>query len=260
MATNFGLRSNVLRGPLLRSVASSLRGAQPSMHTPIQQLLGAPTLMSVRHHSHPRQEHFVANEFGLLSNYIPAPWGKRPLPLSKEGITSTKADVVEWMREVFSLVTLKWYLSGWKGAEFAQQAEELYGLMNEAFARGDLKSLNTICFPNMYANLKNEIKRRKVDFDWTKAATVSAPKVVQIRTGRITSDFAVGQVVVRVDQEQVVTPLARRSVGTAGAKAAKPVHVREYIVLQRVITDPASPWAIYGKLNVPEWDAISVQK
>ncbi|KAJ1950628.1 hypothetical protein FBU59_000586 [Linderina macrospora] len=245
MATNFGLRSNTLRGPLLRSVASSLR---------------APTMTSVRHHSHPRQEHFVANEFGLLSNYVPAPWSKRSLPLSREGLSSTKTDIVEALREVFSLATMKWYLSGWKGAEFAQQAEELYGLMNEAFAKGDLKSLNTICFPNMYANLKNEIKRRKVNFDWKKAASVSPPKVVQIRTGRITSDFAVGQVVVRIDQEQLVTPLTRRPAVAAGSKSAKPVHVREYIVLQRVITDQNAPWAIYGKLSVPEWDAISAQK
>ncbi|KAI8325514.1 hypothetical protein GQ54DRAFT_248476, partial [Martensiomyces pterosporus] len=192
-------------------------------------------------------------EFGLLSDFTPVPWSERPSLLTKEGLVSVKDHAVEGLRGVFSLLTMKWYLSGWKGADFAVQAEELYGSMNEAFARGDLKALSTICFPNMYANLKNDIKKRRVNFDWRKVTTVSPPRIVQVRCGRLTSEFAVGQVVVRIDQEQAVTPLAKKSGGAAaaGKNAPRPVHVREYVVFQRVVSDPASPWCIYGKLNVP---------
>ncbi|KAI7823932.1 Tim44-like domain-containing protein [Kickxella alabastrina] len=257
-----GLRaSNGLRGPLLQSVASTFYAntAKKTGRHALQRAFAPASVGFVRHHSQPREQHFVVTEFGLLSDFVPAPLSQQPSIFSKAGLTSVKTYVVEYAREVFSWVTLKYYLSGWKTKEFVPAAEDLYGVMNEAFAQGNLKTLEAICLPTMYASLKNDIKRRgNVSFEWRKISSVSPPKALQIRCGRLTSEFAVGQVVVRIDQEQAVVPVtARKGSGAANFSAAKPVRVTEYVVFQRVVSDAASPWRIYGKMNVPKWDLQS---
>ncbi|KAJ2467337.1 hypothetical protein EV174_006418, partial [Coemansia sp. RSA 2320] len=136
---------------------------------------------AARIHSQARAEHFVVNEYGLLSSFVATPWRQRPSIFSKAGLSSAKLHVVEWAREVSSWATIKWYLSGWKSKVFAAQAEELYGIMNTAFAEGDAKTLSGVCFPNLLSKLKNDIKRRKGAIEWHKERTVKEAEVVQIR-------------------------------------------------------------------------------
>ncbi|KAJ1877219.1 hypothetical protein H4R99_002382 [Coemansia sp. RSA 1722] len=258
-----GLRAGgSVSGFMLRSMASTFYNSQSSAiaRQALQRAAMPASVGLVRNYSQPREQHFVVSEFGLLSDFVPRPWSKRPFLLSKAGLVETKNHMVERVREVFSLLSVKYYLSGWKSAEFAAQAEELYGAMNEAFAQGDLKALDSICMTTMYASLKTDIKRRKNNFEWRKVSTVTPPRTVHIRLGRLTSDVSVAQVVVRIDQQQAAIPLSRRSGSVSGAaKAAleKPVHVVEYVVFQRVVSDKNSPWSIYGKMKVPEWDLPS---
>ncbi|KAJ2884131.1 hypothetical protein IWW38_005462 [Coemansia aciculifera] len=210
----------------------------------------------VRYYSQPRLDHFAVNEYGLLSSYLPAPWRYRPSIFTRAGLESVRTGVMETFREMFSYVLMKYHLSGWSKRAFATQAEVMCEAMNEAFAEGNVKTLGTMCFPSMAASLKNDIKRRKSALDWRKVRSVEAPKIVQIRCGRLASNLTIGQVVVRIDQEQVATPRA------LGARSSgSPVRVTEYVVFQRIVSDPASPWRIFCKLGVPKWDqAAAVSK
>ncbi|KAJ2136341.1 hypothetical protein IWW43_006450, partial [Coemansia sp. RSA 1935] len=61
-------------------------------------------------------------------------------------------------------------------------------------------------------------------------------------------------VVVRIDQEQTVTPISKNARGPSMNRNTKTTHVREYVVLQRSVTQPEEPWYIYGKIPVPSWD------
>ncbi|KAJ2788276.1 hypothetical protein GGI15_000081 [Coemansia interrupta] len=260
-----GLRAGSgLRGPVLQSVVSAIYGSSRYSRKQFLQRAIAPATIGpglIRHYSQSREQHFVVNEFGLLSGYVPTPWSQQPSIFSAAGLKAVQNRIVEGARELFSLVTIKYYLSGWKGADFAEQAEELYSVMNEAYAQGDLRSLEAICLPTMYASLKNDIKKRNTSFEWRKVRTVTPAKSIQIRCGRLTSDFTIGQVVVRIDQEQAAIPLSKRRGGAAaGASLNKPAHVTEYVVFQKVVTDPASPWRIYGKMDVPKWDQPSSSK
>ncbi|KAJ1643825.1 hypothetical protein LPJ64_004449 [Coemansia asiatica] len=259
-----GLRaSGSLRRPMLQSMTSTFYKCQSSViaRQALQRTALPASASLVRSYSQPRGQHFVVSEFGLFSDFVPQPWSKRPFLLSKAGLVDAKTHIVERAREIFSLLSVKYYLAGWKSAEFAAEAEELYGAMNEAFAQGDLKALDSICMTTMFANLKAEIKRRKTNFEWRKISTVTPPKTVQIRLGRLTSEVSVAQVVVRIDQQQAAVPLSRKSFNSAAAAAlGKPVRVVEYVVLQRIVSDKNSPWAIYGKMKVPEWDLPSDNK
>ncbi|KAJ2799272.1 hypothetical protein H4S07_005481 [Coemansia furcata] len=242
MASVLGVRFGGQRAPLLlRPVAANIYRIATAKPT------------GVRHYSHPRHDHFAINEFGLLSTHVPVPWRHRPSIFTRAGLESAKTHVVETVRGVFSQLTLMYHLSGWRTKAFATQAEALCETMNEAFAEGDLRTLNGLCFPSMAASLKNDIKRRKAVLDWRKVRSVTPPKIVQMTCGRLSSDMTVGQVIVRVDQEQIVAPATARS---SGPRSATPVRVAEYVVFQRVITDPASPWRIFCKLSVPKWDPV----
>ncbi|KAJ2702526.1 hypothetical protein H4218_000825 [Coemansia sp. IMI 209128] len=225
MASSIGLRFSSQRAPLLlRPVA-------------------------VRHYSQPRHDHFAINEYGLLSNGLPVPWRYRPSIFSRAGLEATKTQLVGKLKSVFALVTLKYHLAGWKAGAFATQAEVFSDTMNESFAEGDYKTLSSLCYPSMAASLKNDIKRRKTRLDWRKVRTVSSPRVVLMTCGRLSSVLTVGEVIVRIDQEQSAVPAATRN-----QALAKPVRVTEYVVFHRVISDPASPWRIFCKLGVPKWD------
>ncbi|KAJ2720140.1 hypothetical protein GGI07_004784 [Coemansia sp. Benny D115] len=206
---------------------------------------------SVRHHSQPREQHFAVTEFGLISNYVRTPLRHKPSIFSKAGIDSLKQQMVETVRYVFSLATIKYNLSGWNAKDFAVQAEDLYGLMNEAYAMGDLQTLKELCFPTMLSSLKNDIKRRNGRLEWRKVETLTPPRTVQVCCGRLTTDFTIGQVVVRIDQEQLIRPAGK---ARSASKPPKPVRVTEYVVFQRVVSDAKSPWRIYGKMDVPAWD------
>ncbi|KAJ2065146.1 hypothetical protein GGI17_000557 [Coemansia sp. S146] len=240
MASVIGLRFSGQRAPLLlRPAATSLYGIAAAKQT------------TIRHYSQPRHDHFAFNEFGLISTHVPVPWRYRPSMFSRAGLECTKTHVVETLRGWFSYATMMYHLSGWRKGAFATQAEALCEAMNEAFAEGDVKTLNTMCFPSMAGNLKNDIKRRNAVLDWRKVRSVTPPKIVQVTCGRVSTDLTVGQVIVRIDQEQIVTPATRSS---APRSSPKPVRVTEYIVLQRLINDPTSPWRIFCKIGVPKWD------
>ncbi|KAJ2740896.1 hypothetical protein GGI20_005553 [Coemansia sp. BCRC 34301] len=232
-----GLRFCGLRALYLRPFVSSLRGVSPA------------TLGGMRRYSMPRQVHFALNEYGLLSAYVPVPWRYRPSIFTWAGLESTKTYVVESLREVFSYATMMYHLSGWRKRAFATQAEVMCEAMNEAFGEGDIKTLSSVCSPSMAASLKNDIKRRRSVVDWRKVRSVTAPRVVQIRCGRLATNLTVGQVIVRVDQEQIVAPIA-----LGHQSLPSPVRVTEYVVFQRVVSDPTSPWRIFCKIPVPKWD------
>ncbi|KAJ2397764.1 hypothetical protein GGI05_000468 [Coemansia sp. RSA 2603] len=260
-----GLRAGSgLRGPVLQSVVSTFYSSNIYSGKQFLQRAVIPASIGsglIRHHSQSREQHYAISEFGLLSGYVPTPWSQQPSIFSAAGLRAAQNRIVEAAREVFSLMTIKYNLSGWKSAEFAEQAEVLYTLMNEAYAQGDLRSLEAICLPTMYSSLKNDIKKRNTSFEWRKVSTVTPAKSIQIRCGRLTDNFTVGQVVVRIDQEQAAVPLSKRRGGvTGGASFGKPTRVIEYIVFQKVVSDPASPWRIYGKMDVPKWDQPSQGK
>ncbi|KAJ1924036.1 hypothetical protein GGI09_000461 [Coemansia sp. S100] len=246
MASVIGLRFSGQRAPLLlRPVATRVYGLSTTKQT------------AVRHYSQPRHDHFAINEYGLISTHVPVPWRYRPSIFSLAGVESARMHFVETLRGWFSYATMMYHLSGWRKGAFATQAESLCEAMNEAFAEGDVKTLNAMCFPSMAGNLKNDIKRRRATLDWRKVRSVTPPKIVQITCGRLATDMTIGQVIVRIDQEQIVTPASTRSL--ASRSPPKPVRVTEYIVFQRLITDPASPWRIFCKIGVPKWDQ-AIQK
>ncbi|KAJ1680414.1 hypothetical protein EV182_000069 [Spiromyces aspiralis] len=137
---------------------------------------------------------------------------------------------------------------GWNKADFERTAESCYDLMNEAFAKGDKQTLETICMSGMYSKLKNEIKNRKGRFEWKKTRTLAPPTIVQARIGKLGKDMSLGQLVVKIEQEQAVAVYNKANQLAAG-DISKPVRVKEYIVFQCMVTDPNSRWMIYGKLN-----------
>ncbi|KAJ2728941.1 hypothetical protein IW152_005798, partial [Coemansia sp. BCRC 34962] len=212
----------------------------------------APLLLrpvAVRHYSQPRKDHFAINEYGLLSNGLLVPWRHWPSIFSRAGLEAAKVQTVGKLKSIVALVMLKYHLAGWKAGAFASQAEVFCDTVNETFAEGDYRTLSSLCYPSMAASLRNDIKRRKTKLDWRKVRSVSPPKVVLMTCGRLSSVMTVGEVIVRIDQEQSVVPAETRN-----RPLPKPVRVTEYVVFHRVISDPASPWRIFCKLGVPKWD------
>ncbi|KAJ1734571.1 hypothetical protein LPJ61_000992 [Coemansia biformis] len=256
--TPIGLRACARGQPLLHSVAAALaagrwRATRQGLPRPIP----SAALVAVRHYARPPSQRYFLDDYGLLGDYIPAPLSASPSIFSMEGLRATKARIGNGITALVSLAIMKFLLWGWKKDVFAGQAEELYSTMNGAFGRGESRVLETICGQKMYDTMANEIKSRKVDFSWEKVRSVSPPRIVQLRCGQVTSSVYVGQVTVRIDQEQRVTSRPRGGAGArSGAKPGEPrtVHVREYIVFQREVSDKSAPWTIYGKLAVPSWD------
>ncbi|KAJ2658292.1 hypothetical protein IW148_004762 [Coemansia sp. RSA 1199] len=245
----------LFRGPAMRSVAVALSSrCGSSIYRPAQRLAVPAVQSAVRWYARGEHERLFIQEFGLLCKELPKPFSASALVPTKDSFTRIKAYVKERLLDVFSIVTLKYYLQGWKKKPFAADAEELYNTMNEAFAQGNIKHLELVCMPNMVGSLKNDIKARKVNFSWRKESTLSPPKIVQIRCGRISGNYTIGQVVVRIDQEQTVTPISKNARAPSMSRNTKTTHVREYVVLQRSVTEPEEPWYIYGKIPVPSWD------
>ncbi|KAJ2398790.1 hypothetical protein GGI23_003036, partial [Coemansia sp. RSA 2559] len=77
-------------------------------------------------------DHFYMTEFGLFSDFYRAPLRKWPSIFSKEGFKYAKTCFVEGYRGMWSLVMIKFKLSGWSKKKFAKEAESLSNLMNEA--------------------------------------------------------------------------------------------------------------------------------
>ncbi|KAJ2355058.1 hypothetical protein GGF43_002908 [Coemansia sp. RSA 2618] len=245
----------LFRGPAMRSVAAALSSQSgPAIYRPAQRLAVSAMQSTARWYVRGEHERLFIQEFGLLCKDIPEPLSASALVPTKDSVSRSWTYLKGRFQDLFSLLTIKYYLQGWKKAPFAADAEELYNAMNEAFAQGNGKYLDTICMPNMVGNLKNEIKARRFDFDWRKESTLSPPRIVQIRCGRISGNYMIGQVVVRIDQEQTVTPIAKGSRVLKKNLGSTTTHVREYVVLQRSVTEPEEPWYIYGKIPVPSWD------
>ncbi|KAJ2651609.1 hypothetical protein IWW40_001509 [Coemansia sp. RSA 1250] len=243
----------LFRGPALRSAAAALSG-KTAFYQSTQRIAAPAVLYGAKRFVRTDVERLYVQEFGLLCKNIPDPWKPSDLVPTRDSFSRIKKYVTERLLDVFSLLTLKYYLDGWKKKPFAADAEELYNLMNEAYAQGNTKYLETVCAPSMIGTLKNEIKSRKYDFEWRKESTLTPARIVQIRCGRIAGNYTVGQVVVRMDQEQTVSAIARGARSQIKRGDAKTTHVREYVVFQRTVTDPNEPWFIYGKIPVPSWD------
>ncbi|KAJ2304291.1 hypothetical protein IWW55_002499 [Coemansia sp. RSA 2706] len=246
----------LFRGPAVRSIAAALGSrSAPAINRSAQRLAMPAVLQIARSYVRTDNERLFIQEFGLLCKHIPEPWTVSALVPTADSFARIKSFAKERLLDVFSLLTLKYHLGGWKKAPFAADAEELYNYMNEAYAQGNGKYLETICTPNMVASLRNSLKSRKFDFDWRKESTLTPARIVQIRCGRIAGNYTVGQVVVRIDQEQTVTPIVKGARGGPVRRGVpKTTHVREYVVFQRAVTDSEEPWCIYGKIPVPSWD------
>ncbi|KAJ1667581.1 hypothetical protein IW140_002161 [Coemansia sp. RSA 1813] len=206
-------------------------------------------------------------EFGLFADFYRPPFKHWPPLFSKEGWKFMKQSFAESYRGIWSFIMVKYNLNGWKKAKFAKEAEDLYKVMNEAYAQGDLVTIESICMPMLYGKMKADIKRRQTDFDWEVVQSVSKPKVIKIRCGNVAPKVSIGQVTVRIDQIQRVAPVPRSGGGggpkrLVHAKNAKPrdTHVVEYLVFQRLLKDEFSPWLLYKKINVPEWDLPKQKK
>ncbi|KAJ2559576.1 hypothetical protein EV175_000259 [Coemansia sp. RSA 1933] len=204
------------------------------------------------------------SEFGLFTEFYRKPFRQWPSLFSKKGLKYLKTNIVEWFRDIWSLVMLKFKLSGWSKKKFSKDAELMYTVMNEAYAQGDLMTLEKMCKPMMYSKLKADVKRRRMAFDWEVVRTVVPTKVIKVRCGKVMPRLSLGQVTVRFDQIQRVRSVPGALVARQGAKskhavassgiAAKEKRVVEYYVFQREMINDNSPWSIYRKIDVPEWD------
>ncbi|KAJ2712374.1 hypothetical protein H4R19_002788 [Coemansia spiralis] len=246
------MRSQLLVNPAAAALApGAWRAAARSVARPAASAALVAARLYVRGPSH----RYMIDDYGLFTDYIASPMSASPSIFSKKGLLALRERIVNRVTMVVSLGVVKFLLWGWKRDVFAAQAEELYGAMNVAFARGDIRALGDICTQKMVRTMTNDIKSRNTDLSWEKVRSLSPPRVVQMRCGRVTSSVYVGQVTVRVDQEQRVTTRPR---GGARSKASpgtpKTVRVREYIVFQREVSDDTAPWTIYGKIAVPSWD------
>ncbi|KAJ2162688.1 hypothetical protein GGF46_000413 [Coemansia sp. RSA 552] len=232
------------------------RQAQFALGRPLQRE-AAPCMASAMFHTSQKQLRkqdslrIHIQEVGLISEYIPPPWSHMPPVTLKTMYPRTRQYLRETFVGIFSSLSFKLAFRGWQNSRFATEGEELYDSMNEAFAEGDIKYLEHICMPNMLSNLKANIKARSGPLRWRKVRTLSTPKVVQARIARISAEYRIGQVTIRIDQEQQVMP--SRSSPRSKAKP-KTVHVREYVVFQRPISEKNSVWSICGKMPVPSWD------
>ncbi|KAJ1790843.1 hypothetical protein LPJ59_005093 [Coemansia sp. RSA 2399] len=253
------------RGSLIRASVS-----QPTTVTSQRLAWKAPALGSCfarREHNTTasNNDHFYMTEFGLFSDFYRAPVSKWPSIFSKEGLKYAKTCLVEGYRGMWSFVMIKFKLSGWSKKKFAKEAESLSNLMNEAYACGDLQTLETICMPMLYSKMRTDVKRRRTDFAWHAVRSVQATRIVKIRCGKLTPKVSVGQVTVRVDQIQRVEPMSRKGGASRHAASSRSVaprdtHVLEYIVFQRELSNDSSPWVIYKKIDVPAWDLPSKPK
>ncbi|KAJ2082097.1 hypothetical protein H4R24_001838 [Coemansia sp. RSA 988] len=248
MAT-VGLRAANYRRPLAHfavAVNSRQLCRQAWLRPPV---LASPAIAFRRHYAQEPHRRFVMQEFGLFSHYIPQPWSTSPSVFTKAGRESLIERIREGVRSFFGVLNIKFRLPGWKKSIFAMQAEELYNTMNEAYAKGDIKLLKEICSPDMYAKLKREISNHNRVFDWELVSSQRAPEISHICCARFASGYMFAQVVVRVDQKQKVTLHSKNA-----EPVSKTMHVIEYLVFQRQITESSSPWWITGKLKAPSWD------
>ncbi|KAJ1919314.1 hypothetical protein H4219_002076 [Mycoemilia scoparia] len=194
------------------------------------------------------RERFLLTEYGLLDSFVPLSKESRPSLFSKNGYKVNIRQFKNWVSSFIGLKIIQFKIRGWKRADFEQTAESLYEIMNDAFAKGDRNVLEKICMKGMYAKLKSDMKNQVGRFEWKKVRTVVPPTVVQARVGKISKGMSLGQMVVKIEQEQTIAAYNKNGKLIAG-DPEKPVYVKEYIVYQSMITDPNSRWQIYGRLE-----------
>ncbi|KAL1915394.1 uncharacterized protein VTP21DRAFT_6852 [Calcarisporiella thermophila] len=201
------------------------------------------------------QRPVVRRDFGVVAEFVPYTPDKIPSPFSdfRRWFYAKKRNFRNSVETFFynALIKHKMEFEKWNPREFTNFAERAYGAMNEAFAKGDKKLLEEICADSMYATLKNSIKHRPAGtYVWKLHDNIEPPRIVSVRClaeGYGRGGFSLGQVIVRLHTKQSMAVYDKRRL--IGGDPNAPKELLEYIVFQRVISDPESTWRIYGKVN-----------
>ncbi|ORY08320.1 Tim44-domain-containing protein [Basidiobolus meristosporus CBS 931.73] len=232
------------------SPLAMLTGYQTFKNVASRTLVPAQSLL-VRHYSSP-QDRFnmrvIIRDYGVLDDFVPLKRQDRPSLLSKKG---WKVSMAHWKNTVLSTLgvgMVKFHVKGFKPKQFVQDAEELYNEMNTAFASGNLDVLKEVCTETMFAKLKAQMKGRSGTYKWFTKGEVEKPRLVTLRFGRLADKMILAQATVRIHSKQGMVVQNKKG-QIIGGDRKKTQDILEYIVLQRMISQPGTKWQIYCKVH-----------
>ncbi|KAI9296260.1 hypothetical protein K502DRAFT_302625 [Neoconidiobolus thromboides FSU 785] len=199
---------------------------------------------------------FIVQDFGVFDDYIPIPKNEKPSLMTPEGRKLFLKNMRFSMGNLFGVGLVKMSVKGWKPKVFAEEAELLYKAMNEAYAKGDLETLQVISTPTYFQKMKSEIKGRTGRFEWNLEKRIEDPRVISVRVGRIADGLTLSQVVVKISNQQSLSAFDKR-----GKKVgSQEQNVEEYVVFQRMISSPDSNWQLYGKVIPKPLNQLLIKK
>ncbi|KAJ3091957.1 39S ribosomal protein L45, mitochondrial [Quaeritorhiza haematococci] len=189
------------------------------------------------------------------------PWvpAKTSPPITtKEGRKYLWVRTKKFLISLYSISQVKKYTpSGWKPIPFAQDAEEQYIKMNEAFAKGDKERLKTVVTEAMLAKMNPELKalQKAGSYQWQYHGSVERPRVVNTVMAKLqyepgSPEHKLAQITVRLKTKQSVALYQGSKLVGGDPNAIQ--EVEEYIVMQRILTKEGEPWLIAGKISLAQ--------
>ncbi|XP_054849679.1 39S ribosomal protein L45, mitochondrial [Eublepharis macularius] len=187
---------------------------------------------------------------GIFDPYIPPEGDARVSSLSKEGLKQKMEQLKQSAASQLAIRKIKDHNPDFSTKTFAEIAQNIFieahnNLTN--FNKDKLHSLVTErCYPEMVRGNRYKTIR------WSFVESLQPPRVVQVRcTDMMNKGNLYGQVTVRMHTRQTLAIYDRFGRLMYGGEQI-PKDVLEYVVLERHLVNPYSPWRLHGKI-VPSW-------
>ncbi|XP_053217107.1 39S ribosomal protein L45, mitochondrial [Podarcis raffonei] len=187
---------------------------------------------------------------GIFDPYIPPEGDARVSSLSKEGLKQRTEQVKQTAVSQLAIRKIKDFDPDFSTKTFPEKAQNIFieahnNLTN--FNKEKLHSLVTErCYPEMVRGNRYKTIR------WSFLESLEPPRVVQVRCPDMVSKTNLyGQVTVRMHTRQSLAIYDRFGRLMHGGEQV-PKDVLEYVVFERHLANPYSPWRLHGKI-VPAW-------
>ncbi|KAI9143552.1 Tim44-like domain-containing protein [Paraphysoderma sedebokerense] len=256
LSRNTILRSYIrgLRTAATRCEADSIGNCQSNfIQRGLPQLLkitGSVAVQQKRNYAS-RSRFFVDSVGEIVDKWIPSE--RYPPPTSVDNLKQYVERAKKLVTSTWGIIKIKQNCPDFVAKQFGPEAEQLYIRMNKVFASGKPQELEPLVTPNMFSNLKNQMKDRGHNkFVWTYHGASERPRIVNIGAHRAGDEKGdkqhIAQIVVRIKSKQSVAVYNPQG-KLIGGNPEDIKELLEYVVLERYISKEKSVWRICGKIE-----------
>ncbi|EDV28299.1 39S ribosomal protein L45, mitochondrial [Trichoplax sp. H2] len=180
----------------------------------------------------------------IIDPYIPL--SKKNFFLSPTGLKQRWQAFKSFLKSTYCVAVIKRKAKPFNISDFKLQAEKIYIATNEALASQDKTRLHTLTTEIAFHELRSAFKNRQIK--WQCLGTASAPRIINIRVIPLedkTNTFA--QITVKLQLKQILAVYDQYNRLLTGSED-RYKQPTEYVVFERHLAKPNSPWRICGKI------------